>query len=103
VTGVEQGSELADVLPKIENLICDHLRRSGNHQALEATLQVQVGIRAGRVVAHHVKRSTARELRLHHSKVEPVRAIVAIGIPARGGLVIGNENAAGDTPPRGAR
>jgi len=98
VTGIEQGSEFADFLPEAEKLICDALRRSCDHQALEATLQAKLGIWLGWIVEHNVERSTTCELRLHHSETKVVRAIAAMRVAARGALVIGYEDTTGDTP-----
>src|SRR5262249_2729328 len=101
VTCIEQRAERADLVSEFENPVRDTLRGSRDLQALEAAHVREHEIRLAGKVAHHVQRAGLRELGLHDVKVESVRAVLAMRIAERRGLVIGNEDAARHAPPGG--
>ena len=101
VTGIEQRAERADLVPEFENPVCDSLRSPRDHQTLEQAPGRELRIRLTGKVAHHVKRAGLRKLGLHDMEVERVRAVLAMRIAARRGLVISDEDAARHTPSGG--
>jgi len=98
---IEQSAERANLVAEFENLVCDALRGSHDHETFEAPLRRERGIRLTATVAHHVQGAGLRELGLNHMEVEAVGAVLAMRVATRRGFFIGDEDAARHTPAGG--